>query len=102
MVGGLTRTGVTARPPVWPRLVAIPGWRRTDRRHAPRQRVPFDRNGLVYLLREYYVKPKRDLRSCHPRDILRQLVGIASYKGISPAMSPELLDMACRTYFADI
>lgn len=64
--------------------------------------ITYNNDGLIYLLREYYVKPKRDLRACHPRDILRQLQGIASYKGIAPSMSPEMLDMACKTYFADL
>jgi predicted ATPase with chaperone activity len=64
--------------------------------------VPFDQNGLVYLLREYYVKPKRELRSVHPRDILRTLVGIARYHDIPPVLSPSLLDRACQTYFVDL
>jgi predicted ATPase with chaperone activity len=64
--------------------------------------VAYSTDGLVYLLKEHYVKPRRDLRACQPRDILRQLIGIARYKGIKPAISPDLLDMACRTYFADL
>jgi len=64
--------------------------------------VPFDQNGLVYLLREYYVKPKRELRAVHPRDILRTLIGIARYHNIQPVMSQKLLDRACQTYFVDL
>jgi hypothetical protein len=64
--------------------------------------VPFDQNGLVYLLREYYVKPKRELRAVHPRDILRTLIGIARYHNIPPVLSPKLLDRACQTYFVDL
>lgn len=63
--------------------------------------VPYNHEGLVYLLRDHYVKRKRELRACHPRDLLRQMIGMARYKGIPPAMSTELIDMACRTYFAD-
>jgi predicted ATPase with chaperone activity len=61
--------------------------------------IEFDQRALVHLLREHYVKPKRELRSCHPRDILRTLIGIARYLGLSPTLTPELIDRACRTYF---
>ncbi len=64
--------------------------------------IPFDQNGLVYVLREYYVKPKRELRSVHPRDILRTLVGIARYQGVPPTLSQALIDRACQTYFVDL
>ena len=64
--------------------------------------VPFDQNGLVYLLREYYVKPKRELRAVHPRDILRTLIGIARYHNIPPVLTQKLLDRACQTYFVDL
>jgi hypothetical protein len=56
---------------------------------------------MVYLLREYYVKPKRELRSVHPRDILRTLVGIARYHNVPPVLTPSLLDRACLTYSVD-
>lgn len=64
--------------------------------------VTFDQNGLVYLLREYYVKPKRELRACHPRDILRTLTGIARYLDQPAMLSTDLIDRACRTYFVDL
>lgn len=64
--------------------------------------IPFDQQSLVHLLREHYVKPKRELRSCHPRDILRTLVGIARYLGVAPVLSTDLIDRACTTYFAEI
>jgi predicted ATPase with chaperone activity len=64
--------------------------------------VPFDQNGLVYLLREYYVKPKRELRACHPRDILRTLTGIARYLDLPAILSTDLIDRSCRTYFVEL
>jgi hypothetical protein len=54
------------------------------------------------VLREFYVKPKRELRSVHPRDILRTLVGIARYQGVPPTLSQALIDRACQTYFVDL
>jgi len=64
--------------------------------------VTFDQEVLIYLLREYYIKPKRELRACHPRDLLRILVGFARYHNSPPALTPELIDRACQVYFADL
>ncbi|MCX2727353.1 ATP-binding protein [Thermomicrobium sp. 4228-Ro] len=60
--------------------------------------IPFEPQGLAYLLRTYYVG-KRELRACHPRDILRVLVGAARYLGREPRLTPDLIDRACRSYF---
>jgi predicted ATPase with chaperone activity len=81
---------------------SVEAFREIFRRQCDALGIPFDQNGLVYLLREYYVKPKRELRSVHPRDILRTLVGIARYHNIPPALSPNLLDRACQSYFVDL
>jgi predicted ATPase with chaperone activity len=81
---------------------SVEAFREIFRRQCEALHVPFEQNGLVYLLREYYVKPKRELRSVHPRDILRTLVGIARYHNIPPTLSPNLLDRACQTYFVDL
>jgi len=62
--------------------------------------IPFDQQGLAYLLQKYYVK-KRELRACHPRDILRALAGAARYLGVEPRLTPELIDRACQSYFVD-
>jgi predicted ATPase with chaperone activity len=81
---------------------SVEAFREIFRRQCEALKVPFEQNGLVYLLREYYVKPKRELRSVHPRDILRTLVGIARYHNIPPTLTPSLLDRACQTYFVDL
>ncbi len=81
---------------------SIEVYREIFRRQCEQLGVPFDQNGLVYLLREYYVKPKRELRSVHPRDILRTLVGIARYHNMPPVLSQQLIDRACQTYFVDV
>ncbi len=64
--------------------------------------VAFDQEVLIYLLREYYIKPKRELRACHPRDLLRVLIGFARYHNSPPQLSQELIDRACKVYFADL
>jgi SpoVK/Ycf46/Vps4 family AAA+-type ATPase len=77
-------------------------FREIFRRQCEQLNIPFDQNGLVYVLREFYVKPKRELRSVHPRDILRTLVGIARYQGVAPTLSQTLIDRACQTYFVEL
>lgn len=65
-------------------------------------RVPFDRNGFLYLLQKWYREPGRALQSVHPRDILKTLTAICEYAGTPPQMTPELLDEACSCYFVDL
>lgn len=64
--------------------------------------VRYTREGFVHLVREWYARPKRDFRNAHPRDILDQLLDIARYKSLEPAATPEMIDMACSAYFADL
>ncbi len=81
---------------------SIEAFREIFRRQCADLGIPFDQEGLVYLLREYYVKPKRELRSVHPRDILRILIGIARYTDVPPRLTPELIDQACTSYFIEL
>jgi predicted ATPase with chaperone activity len=72
------------------------------RRMSEQKRIPFDEKGLAYLLQEWYIKRNRKLRSNHPRDILEQLLDISAYLNIEPAMSKELIDRACESYFVEL
>ena len=64
--------------------------------------VPFDQNGFNYLVKKHYIETGRPFRASHPRDLLRQMVGIARYKNVAPEMTPHLLDMACSTFFVNM
>ncbi len=77
-------------------------YREILRRNCDLLDVPFSEDGAVYLLREHYVKAKRELRSCQPRDLLKQIIGIASYQGIAPSLSKDLIDHAVSTYFVEL
>ncbi|MDQ7028654.1 MAG: AAA family ATPase [Ardenticatenia bacterium] len=63
--------------------------------------VEFTPQAVVYLLREYYVKQKRELRSVHPRDIVDQIIDIATYRGVQPKLTKDLIDQACSAYFVE-
>ncbi len=63
--------------------------------------VPFDQQGFTYLVTRHYMEVKRPFRASQPRDLLRQLTGIARYRNVPPEMTQQLLDAACSTYFVN-
>jgi predicted ATPase with chaperone activity len=77
-------------------------YREIFRRVARSKDIEYDEAMLSYVLQEFYVKPNRELRSCHPRDILDQITDIARFRGISSRLSKELIDQACQGYFVDL
>jgi len=71
-------------------------------RMAASRKVPFDQQVFVYLMQEWYIKQKRGLRAVHPRDLLDQIIDIANYEGVAPAMTKEMIDQACASYFVEL
>jgi len=61
--------------------------------------IAFDRECFVYLLQRWYIQTGRTLQSVHPRDILRTVHALCEYDNISPHLSTDLIDEACRIYF---
>jgi hypothetical protein len=57
---------------------------------------------FVYLMQKHYLPENRNLRACHPRDLLDQIGDIAVYFGIKPALTKQLIDAAAESYFAKI
>ncbi|NWF68181.1 MAG: ATP-binding protein [Chloroflexi bacterium] len=69
--------------------------------------VPYDDQGLAYLLKEWYLNKEkegrfRDMRMVHPRDLISQLLDIAAYLEVSPTLSKDLLDRAAASYFVKL
>jgi predicted ATPase with chaperone activity len=64
--------------------------------------MAFDQEAFMYMMRQYYTKRKRELRAVHPRDIVDQIIDIAHYRGVPPALTEELIDQACSSYFVEI
>jgi hypothetical protein len=56
---------------------------------------------VQYLQRRHYEPTGRPLRACHPRDLLEQVIALCRYRGVPPAITRDLLDRACQTYFVD-
>jgi hypothetical protein len=66
-----------------------------------RQNISFDPVIIEYLQRRYYEPRGLDMRSCHPRDLVAQVVDMCRYQNAVPQITRELLDQACRNYFLD-
>ncbi|MCJ7700455.1 MAG: AAA family ATPase [Anaerolineales bacterium] len=64
--------------------------------------VKYDDQGLAYLLQEFYIKRNRKLRASHPRDICDQIIDIASFMSLEPAMTRELIDRSATAYFVNL
>jgi predicted ATPase with chaperone activity len=64
--------------------------------------IDFNEDTFNYMLQKYYDKTDRPLRACHPRDLLKQVVNFAVFRGETPALTAGLIDRAARSYFADL
>ncbi len=61
--------------------------------------LEFDLDVVEYLLTTYYDGGKNTLTSCHPRDLLEKILDYSRYHQVTPRLTPENLDRACRSYF---
>ena len=77
-------------------------YREIFRRVCRLRNIPYDEQGVRYLLQEYYVKKGRKLRANHPRDLLDQIIDVSSYEGTEPRLTKELLDRAADSYFVEL
>jgi len=66
-----------------------------------RRNLRFHQVMVAYLQRRHYGPARRPFRACHPRDLLDQVTALCRYRGIEPAITRELLDAACSSYFVD-
>jgi predicted ATPase with chaperone activity len=62
--------------------------------------VAFHDEAVDHLFAHWYKPYERELRGCHPRDLVEAIVDSARYNESGPAMvTPESLDEVCHTYF---
>jgi hypothetical protein len=66
-----------------------------------RARVDFDPVVVEYLQRRYYEPRNIEMRACQPRDLLNHILDLAAYQKRQPAITRELLDAACGSYFLE-
>jgi predicted ATPase with chaperone activity len=56
---------------------------------------------VAYVFDEFYDKRGIPPRGCHPRDLIAHVEDIAKYREVTPQLTRELLDRACRSYFLE-
>jgi hypothetical protein len=66
-----------------------------------RRNVAFDPVMVEYLQRKYYQARKLQMRACHPRDLVEQVIDMCRYQQREPLITRELLDAACGAYFLE-
>jgi predicted ATPase with chaperone activity len=77
-------------------------YREILRRICMAKNVPYSDDGLRYLLEHEYPRRNVEMRACHPRDLIDQLIDIARFTRTQPTMSRELLASACKSYFVEV
>jgi len=76
-------------------------YREIWRRCCEEKEVTWEPAVIDGLLERYYNGTGRHLHGVHPRDLLNHVLAAARYRGESPRLTAELLDLACATYFVD-
>jgi hypothetical protein len=66
-----------------------------------KRNLAFDPVMVEYLHRKYYQPRGLQMRACHPRDLVEQVVDMCRYQNREPAITRELLDSACGSYFLE-
>jgi len=70
------------------------------RRECQRNEIKYDQEIADYLVDEYFEKAGRDMRGCHPRDLVEAIAASARYQSTERVLSKETIDEACKNYFA--
>jgi predicted ATPase with chaperone activity len=70
-------------------------FRRVCRAHS----LAYDEGIFSHLVLSYYESTRREMRACHPRDIVEAIVDAARHDGKVAKLSREAVDEACQTYF---
>jgi predicted ATPase with chaperone activity len=61
--------------------------------------VTWDKSVAQYMLDEYFTKEGRQMRGCHPRDLMDSITSAARYRGEQARLTKVAIDEACHQYF---
>jgi len=64
--------------------------------------IPFKRDMLDYLIKNYYKKHGVKFNACHPRDIVDHVIDDAHYYNRTAQLSKESIDIAWENYFVEM
>ena len=73
-------------------------FREIFRNECDRRGVRFDDSAVDHLIDHWYTAG-RELRGCHPRDLVEAISDAAVFNEHAPALTPRVLDEVCLTYF---
>ena len=79
----------------------LPQFEEIFRRMCARKQIEFTAEGLGTFL-AYYKANGLEYRACHPRDLLEQLTDAARFFNRPAALQPDLIRMACESYFVKL
>ncbi|HEY8731396.1 MAG TPA: ATP-binding protein [Candidatus Limnocylindria bacterium] len=71
------------------------------KRMCAHKQIEYKSEAMSQIL-SHYRRKNLGLRSCHPRDILEQLTDTARFLGRPAQLTPDLIDMACESYFVSL
>ena len=61
--------------------------------------IPYGEGAIAHLLEHWYDAYGRELRGCHPRDLVEAIIDYCRYEKRPPVLSVAVLDEVCATYF---
>ncbi|MFT4716055.1 MAG: hypothetical protein ACI861_002449 [Paracoccaceae bacterium] len=65
------------------------------------KKVPLDEQSVVHMLKNRYPEVKNVFANFHSPFLVDQILSICEYEGISPQMTPKLIDRAWANLFVD-
>lgn len=74
-------------------------YRRIFRNECAARNLAYNDAAIDHLLSQWYDAHNRQIRGCHPRDLVEAVVDGAGYDNRAPELSISALDEACATYF---
>src|SRR5437762_9449841 len=63
--------------------------------------IDYSHAAVTHLLDRWLTQHGRELRGCHPRDLVEAIVDVAAYMDAQPRLTPDTVDEACATYFLE-
>ena len=62
--------------------------------------IAYEQKAVDHLIKNHYTKAGRELRACHPRDLLLQVRNYCLYEDIELKLTCETMDFAVACYFS--
>ncbi len=69
------------------------------KRECQRNDVAYDEDAATYLINKYFGDGIREMRGCHPRDIVEAIADASRYQGRERALTTSTIDEAISHYF---